>query len=191
MTGTALLDYQVNRRTWQRSGNASPYKPALVHGVFRCQGVDRWIAIAVFTIEEWRALAGVLGNPDWMASPDLEPGRLEDTLQAETERWDPFELMERLQAAGVPAGVCQTAEDRVERDPQLRHDEWLAPVHNAEVGTWPARQFSVQMSETPFRPGGPIDRGFPCYAEDDDYVFGTLLGLSEAERTELAANDVI
>jgi crotonobetainyl-CoA:carnitine CoA-transferase CaiB-like acyl-CoA transferase len=126
-----------------------------------------------------------------MASPDIEPRRLEELLQAETERWDPFELMERLQAAGVAAGVCQTAQDRIERDPQLAHDEWLTPVYSTEVGTWPVRQFSVRMSETPFRPGGRPDRGFPCYAEDNDYVFGTLLGLNEDEQKELAANDVI
>ncbi len=47
------------------------------------------------------------------------------------------------------------------------------------------------MSETPSRPGGRIGRGFPCYGEDDDYVFGTLLGLTEAEQRELADNDVI
>ena len=191
MTGTAMLDHQVNGRTWQRTGNASPYKPALVHGVYRCRGNDRWIAIAAYTAEEWKALAATLGNPAWMVSPDMEPGRLEELLQAETELWDPFELMERLQAVGVAAGVCQTAEDRIERDPQLAHDEWLTPVHNSEVGTWPARQFSVRMAETPYRPGGRSDRGFPCYAEDNDYVFGTLLGLTEAEQQDLAANDVI
>jgi crotonobetainyl-CoA:carnitine CoA-transferase CaiB-like acyl-CoA transferase len=191
MTGTAMLDYQVNGRTWQRTGNASPYKPALVHGVFRCRGDDRWIAITAYTTEEWKALAGVLGEPEWMASPDIEPRRLEELLQAETEGWDPFELMERLQSAGVAAGVCQTAEDRIEHDPQLAHDEWLTQVRSTEVGTWPVRQFPITMSETPFRPGGRPDRGFPCYGEDNDYVFGTLLGLSEAEQQALAADDVI
>jgi hypothetical protein len=34
---------------------------------------------------------------------------------------EPYQLMTRLQAAGVPAGVCQTAGDRVDSDPQLRH----------------------------------------------------------------------
>jgi crotonobetainyl-CoA:carnitine CoA-transferase CaiB-like acyl-CoA transferase len=186
-----MLDHQVNGRTWQRTGNASPYKPALVHGVFRCRGEDRWIAIAVFTSDEWAGLARVLGDPAWMASPDLDPGRLEELLGAETARWDAFELMAQLQAAGVPAGVCQTAEDRVERDPQLAHDQWLTPLHSTEVGTWPVRQFPIGMSETPFRPGGRPNRGFPCYAEDNDYVFGTLLGIGEDERRELAEQDVI
>jgi crotonobetainyl-CoA:carnitine CoA-transferase CaiB-like acyl-CoA transferase len=199
MTGTAMLDYQVNGRSWERTGNASPYKPAYVHGAFRCRGDDRWIAIAVFTRLQWDALQNVLGRPASMVSIDIDaalagPGeasRLEELVQAETLKWDPFELMERLQAAGVSAGVCQTAEDRIERDPQLAHDEFLTPVRSTEVGTWPVRQFPVKMSDTPFRPGGRPDRGFPCYAEDNDYVFGTLLGLSEDEQRELAENQVI
>jgi crotonobetainyl-CoA:carnitine CoA-transferase CaiB-like acyl-CoA transferase len=194
-----MLDYQVNGRGWERIGNTSPYKPALVHGVFRCRGDDRWIAIAVFTEAEWDALAAVLGRPAWMAAPGVVTAggapaaahRVEELLGTETGTWDAFELMERLQTAGVPAGVCQTAQDRIERDPQLAHDEWLTPVHSAEVGTWPVRQFPIGLSETPFRPGGRPDRGFPCYAEDNDYVFGTLLGLSEAEQRDLAANGVM
>jgi hypothetical protein len=52
-------------------------------------------------------------------------------------------------------------------------------------------QFSIRMSETPLRLGGRPGRGFPCYAEDNEYVFGTLLGLTKTEQQGLAANDVI
>ena len=56
-----------------------------------------------------------------------------------TRDQEAFALQERLQKAGVPAGVCQTAEDRVERDPQLRHLKWLIPLPHAEIGTWPIK----------------------------------------------------
>jgi crotonobetainyl-CoA:carnitine CoA-transferase CaiB-like acyl-CoA transferase len=199
LTGTAMLDYQINGRAWQRVGNASPYKPASPHGAYRCQGDDRWIAIAVFEEEEWRALAGVLGDPAWTREPEMRSlasrlrrcAEVDARLDEETRKWEPFELMEQLQRVGVPAGVCQTAEDRVERDPQLAHDDFLVPLPNSEVGTWPIRQFPIQLSESPQRPGGRLGRGFPCYAEDNDYVYGTLLGLSESERRALEAEDVI
>jgi len=199
LTGTAMLDYQVNGRSWQRVGNASPYKPACPHGAYRCRGSDRWIAIAVFSDEEWRGLARVLGDPAWTRRAELatlggrlgRAGEVDARLDAETRSWDPFELMERLQAAGVAAGVCQTAEDRVERDPQLAHDRFLVPLRNSEVGAWPIRHFPIQLSETPSRAGGTLDRGFPCYAEDNAYVYGTLLGLDEAEQRALASQDVI
>ena len=49
-----LLDYAVNRRDQSRMGNRDP--GAAPHGVYPCQGDDRWIAIACFTDEEWEHL---------------------------------------------------------------------------------------------------------------------------------------
>ena len=37
--------------------------------------------------------------------------------------------MMKLQRAGVPAGVCQNAEDRCDTDPQLRHLEMADRGH--------------------------------------------------------------
>ena len=53
------------------------------------------------------------------------------------------------------------------------------------------RQYPIRMSETPPRPGGVLNRGYPAYAEDNDHVYGTLLGISEADRRALAEQDVI
>ena len=39
--------------------------------------------------------------------------------------------------------------------------------------------------------GGRIDRGAPCYGEDNDYVYGELLGMSSAEIKGLAEEGVI
>ena len=44
---------------------------------------------------------------------------LDRLVNGATVEWDAFELMSALQRDGVPAGICQTAEDRYERDPQL------------------------------------------------------------------------
>ena len=92
LTGTAMLDHQVNGRAWQRTGNRSPYKPACPHGAYRCRGDDRWIAIAVFDDAEWRALAGVLGDPEWMRQPRFaelatrlkDPQEIDSLLQEQT-----------------------------------------------------------------------------------------------------------
>jgi crotonobetainyl-CoA:carnitine CoA-transferase CaiB-like acyl-CoA transferase len=47
------------------------------------------------------------------------------------------------------------------------------------------------MSETPARVEGVIKRGAPCYGEDNDYVFGELLGMSKKVITQLADDGVI
>ena len=198
-TGTTVLDYQVNRRSYQRTGNDSPYKPAAPHGVYPTRGADRWIAIGAFTEEEWTSLAKALGHSEWTTDErfsTLESRlRYRQEIDAEvagaTEQRGPFELMEELQAAGVPAGVCQTTEDRFDHDPQLGHDQFQTWVSSREVGSWPVREFPVKLSETPSHAGGTRDRGFPCYSEDNDWVYGDLLGLTPGQRRGLEEQDAI
>jgi crotonobetainyl-CoA:carnitine CoA-transferase CaiB-like acyl-CoA transferase len=199
INGTAILDWSANRRAWSRYGNRSPYKPAAPHGAYPCAGDDRWLAIACFTEQEWRALATVAGRADWVQDPrfaDLAT-RLahQDALDAVVGEWtrtqDPYETMTSLQAAGVPAGVCQTAEDRCDRDPQLAALEWLTEVTGTKIGPWPVAEVPVKMSDSPPYIGGPIDRGAPCYGEDNEYVYGELLGMSSGAIAALAEEGVI
>ncbi len=96
-----------------------------------------------------------------------------------------------LQQAGVPAGVCQTAEDRCDHDPQLAALDWLTEVTGTKIGRWPLAEVPVKMSESPAYIGGRIDRGAPCYGEDNHYVYGELLGMSSQEIDDLAAEGVI
>ena len=199
LTGTAILDYVANGRPSQRTGNRSPYVPAAPHGVYRCAGQERWIAISVYDDEQWRALLGVLGNPTWadgeafdtLDSRVARQDTLDPLMEEATRGWDPFDLMEQLQTAGVAAGVCQTAQDRMERDPQLAHLGFQKELRHSLVGTWPVKDFPVHLSESPAYVGGTIDRAAPLYAEDNDYVFGTLLGLTESDRISLREEDVI
>jgi crotonobetainyl-CoA:carnitine CoA-transferase CaiB-like acyl-CoA transferase len=99
--------------------------------------------------------------------------------------------MHTLQAAGVAAGVCQTAEDRVDHDPQLATLEWLTEVDGTRIGTWPVADIAVKMSATPAHAGGTLDRGAPCYGEDNEYVLGELLGMSSRAIAELRDDGVI
>ena len=199
LTGTAVLDHVANERGWERTGNRSPYIPAAPHGAYPCEGWDRWIAISVYSDEEWRALRGVLGDPEWaraskfesVSSRVLHQDELDRLLGQETAGLDPFALMERLQGAGVAAGVCQTAEDRIERDPQLEHLGFQVELSNSYVGPWKVKDFPVHMSGTPAHSGGTLGRAYPCYGEDNGYVYGTLLGMDEAEQAKLAEEGIV
>ena len=121
-----------------------------------------------------------------MVAPDLDW-----QITAWTSGRDPYAAMERLQSLGVPAGVCQTAGDRCDTDPQLAHLNWLTEITGTKIGTWPLAGFPVRMSETPSHIGGPIDRGAPGYGEDNEWVLGELLGMSTAEISRLADDGVI
>lgn len=199
ISGTTLLDWSANGRIWTRTGNRSPNKPAAPHGVYPCAGEDRWLTIACFTEPEWRALIDVAGHPAWAADPRFTAlaGRLahQDALDALVAEWtrplDAYQTMHRLQQAGVPAGVCQTAEDRCDHDPQLAALNWLTEVTGTKIGRWPVAEVAVKMSESPPYIGGRLDRGAPCYGEDNHYVYGELLGMSADEITALADEGVI
>ena len=141
----------------------------------------------------------VLGNPQWATDErfaDLEQrlrhqDELDELVDLETAKWERYELMNALQAAGVPAGVAQNAEDRVDSDPQLRHQQWLVDLQQSENGVWPVKQLPVQMSQTPAHVGGVKQRNGPNYGEDTADVLTRLLGFSEAEVQGLYDEGVV
>jgi crotonobetainyl-CoA:carnitine CoA-transferase CaiB-like acyl-CoA transferase len=194
-----VLDWFANGRPWTRIGNRSPYKPAAPHGAYRCAGDDRWIAIAVFDDAAWHALARVAGRPGWVNDPrfaTLEARlRHQDALDAEISAWtqgqEAHACMLALQAAGVAAGVCQNAEDRCDRDPQLPALDWFTEVTGTKIGRWPVTELPMKMSATPPYSGGPVNRGAPCYGEDNRSILTQMLGFSDSEVDGLVAEGVI
>ncbi len=199
LTGPAVLDWSANERNWKRIGNRSPYKPAAPHGAFRCAGDDRWITIACFDEQEWIALTEVAGLHGMRSDPRFatledrlqHQDALEQALGAWTQTQDAYPCMLALQQARVPAGVCQTAGDRCDTDPQLRALDWLTEVTGTRIGRWPVIEVPAKLSETPAYAGGPIDRGAPCYGEDNVHILKQLLGYDDAGIERLAREKVI
>ncbi len=203
LNGTSVLEWSANGTVWQRFGNRSPYKPAAPHGAYPCrddvESSDRWVAIACFEESDWESLRRVMGDPEWSASERFatladrlaHQDELDERVSEWTRQQDRWEVMERLQEAGVAAGVCQDAQDRLEVDPQLAHLNWLTEVEHSEMGAWPTKEVPVKWSETPPFMGGAIDRGAPLYGEDNHYVLGELLGMSSVEIGRLAEDGVI
>ncbi|MCO6417144.1 CoA transferase [Siccirubricoccus sp. KC 17139] len=195
-----VLDHAANGRIWTRIGNRSPYKPAAPHGAFRCAGEDRWLAIACFTEAEWHSLARLAGRADWLEDPRfaslaarlLHQDALEDAVSQWTATQEAHAAMLALQAAGVPAGVCQNAEDRCDRDPQLAALGWLTEIEGTKIGRWPVTELpAVKLSATPGHAAGITGRGAPGYGEDNERLLGEMLGYSKAEVAALAEEGVI
>ncbi|TCK39368.1 crotonobetainyl-CoA:carnitine CoA-transferase CaiB-like acyl-CoA transferase [Paraburkholderia sp. BL8N3] len=198
-TATAVLDWSANGREFRRYGNRSPAKPAAPHGAYRCAGDDRWLAIACFGEKEWHGFVDVCGLHALRADPRFATlaNRLahQDELDALVNAWtstqDAYAAMHRLQRAGVPAGVCQSAADRCDHDPQLAELEWLTEVEGTKIGRWPVAEFAPRLSKTPACSGGRINRGAPCYGEDNAHVLGEMLGFSASEIEALRDEGVI
>ncbi len=197
--GPAILDYTVNDHVPERIGNRDPL--AAPHGAFRAAGPatsagedDRWIAIACLTDAHWLALVAEMGAPEWAAGPALGTldGRraVEETIEEQLAEWvraqDAYELMERLQARGVPAGVVQDAGDVLDRDPQLAARGHFQTLQHPEAGEAAYDAPPVKLSRTP----GALLCAAPCLGQHNDIVLKGLLGLSDDEYREYEAADV-
>ena len=182
----ALLDYNANGRVWRRSGNRCQY--AAPHGVYRCQGDDRWCAIAVFNDGEWQAFTRVIGEPEWARSAKfttfLARKKNEDELDRLVEEWTcryPCELvMEQMQKAGVPAGPVESNKD-LHHDPQLEHRHHFWKLNHPETGLNAYDGPSHRMSKTP----AELQKPAPCLGEHTAYVCTELLGIPEEEFVQL------
>jgi benzylsuccinate CoA-transferase BbsF subunit len=158
------------------------------------EGPPAWIAIACRNDDDWRALASVIAE-EWtqgerFATLDRRVEN-EDGLDACISRWtsarEPFELAAQLQAAGVPATVVQSPEQRIDEDPNTSAWGLWPEVEHSEMGAVRVDGIPAHLSETDWR----ITRGAPCLGEHNDSVFGTLIGVSAGEISRLHAEGVL
>ena len=190
--GPAILDFQVNGRLPQRIANRGA--DSAPHGVYPCQGEDRWCAIAVEDEEQWAGFRRAMGNPDWCDEPAFSTpeGRVanQDRLDALIGEWTATlaanEVMERMQREGVPAGIVSQGDDLYASEHLAARDFYRpTPYYVAERGTpaweWEKRDSlawssPARMSETPMEFGHYSNVG-----EDNDYVFREILGMPESQ----------
>ncbi|WP_179106918.1 CoA transferase [Variovorax sp. KK3] len=199
LTGVQCLEWALHRKPFARTGNRSPYVPAAPHGAYRCAGDDHWIAIACFDDADWQALVRAAGDPAALRDPRFATlcARIanQDALDLAVEAWtctqERYACMALLQSQGIAAGVCQTAEDRCEHDPQLAQQRWMTEVTAPRIGTWPITELPARLSRTPSDVGGLPQRGAPVYGEDNEYVLGELLGYGTADIRALTREGVI
>ena len=92
--------------------------------------------------------------------------------------------MRRLQGAGIPAGLVQTARDWVERDEQLAARRWFREVEHSFYGKLPVDAFPARFGLTPLDSYGPA----PLFGEHNFEVYPELLGMTEAEIAEAIAD---
>lgn len=185
--GPQILDKSVNGRPYRRAGNPpgnrSTYPALAPHNTYPCRGEDRWIAIAVETEAQWRALVEVMESPGWTRDRRFATNAVrvanQDALDARLAEWtrgfDRHDLMLLLQARGVPAGAVQQAEDSQERDPQLAARGFYPEAAHPLLGRHRFEGVPFAMSRSRWR----VERGAPLLGEHNAAVLGDLLGLDE------------
>ena len=182
----AFMDYTMNGRVQSAIGNADTSMAP--HSVYRCAGDDKWVSISVGTDEEWEGLVRAMGQPAWASerkySHVLGRWRCQQEIDGHIGEWTrnltSREVMERLQEAGVPAGMVHDNAD-AHADPQLEALEFFEEVTHPEAGTH--RHPGVMGRISGFSKG--IRRPAPCLGEHNEYVYSELLGLTHKRYREL------
>ena len=187
-----LLNVQLTGHSPRRAGNEST--TAAPHDVYPCAGVDEWCAIAVETDQQWRALREALGEPAWAMAPSLASfaGRLAARTQIDRElaefsaRHAPRELMNLLQAAGVPAGMVQRSSDHMQ-DPQLAHRGFFRRLLHPEMGevAYEGHQYRISGYDS-----GPLAPA-PCLGEHSYEVLQDVLGMDDDAIAEVMSNGAV
>ncbi|MBI2907503.1 MAG: CoA transferase [Chloroflexi bacterium] len=192
LLGEAVLDYTMNGRVTRTMGNLHPTMAP--HNNFRCQGDDKWVSIAVKTEEEWRGLVKAMGNPAWAQEERFADAfqrrrnlaELEKLIGEWTQNFTNIEVTEKLQKAGVAAAPVMDIEAEL-ANPHMKAREVYIPMEHPYVGTEQITGFPWKLSKTPAR----LQRRSPLMGEHNDYVFKTLLDLSDEKIAELKAAQVI
>jgi benzylsuccinate CoA-transferase BbsF subunit len=161
---------------------AAPADVAAHRGVYSCAGDTAEIAISLPDGDARAKLMAVLGD----AVPDAAGAALDRSISEWTRRRGAYDAFAMLQAAGVACGVVQD-DAALLRDPQLAHRRHFVVLDHAVLGPLPYPRAGFRLSTSP---GGFDDSG-PLLGEDDDLVFGDLLGLAPEEIERLMADGVI
>ncbi|MFP6662843.1 MAG: CoA transferase [Deltaproteobacteria bacterium] len=158
-------------------------------GLYACSGEDSWCAITALHEDHWRALCRATGHAEWQADARFasfaarleHAGELDALLTGWTSTQTKTEVMESLQAAGVPAGAVQNVRDLCEYDPQLRARDFFETIAHASRGEVAASRLGFGLDATP---GHTTDTGRPIGA-DNAAVLAQWLGLDETARADL------
>ncbi len=190
LMGDAFMDYTMNGRVQERSGNRD--RAMAPHGVYRCRE-DKWVSIAIGNETEWRAFCGVVGDErlkDGRFVDEFTRWENQDALDEIIEDWTKershLEVMELLQPAGVAAMPVYGGEEIV-KDPHVQQRGIIEEVEHPLLGKRHVLGPPWKLSKTPAR----ILRPGPLLGQHNDYVLGELLGMSKEEIERLTAEEVL
>ena len=181
----ALLGIEAHR-SGSRDGYSAPANvfPAADGHVYLHAGTD-----ALFP-----RLCETIARPDLGADERFRhvPGRmarveeLEAAVAAWTERRTVAEIAETLTDAGIPFAPVAGIADAMS-SPQVAAREMLVGVAHPTLGTLTVTGLPVKLGATP----GSIRKAPPMVGEDNDRVYGEMLGMTAAEIEVLRARGAI
>lgn len=138
--------------------------------------------------------AETIGRPEWASDPDYAThaarGANQVKLDALIAEWTgahtQAEVLDRMTAAGVPAGLIYRAADML-LDPHFAAREAIVPVPHPDFGRLRMQNVAPKLSETP----GSVRTPSPQLGEHNEEVYRRLLNMSAARFEQLQADGII
>ena len=161
-------------------------------GAFQCR--DGYVALNVPDDIVWQRLAKAIGRPNLVDDPRSADGTSRaanaDFLQPVIESWmadkTRAEVVDALNAAGVPTGPIYSAKD-VFADDHFRRRKMLVEVDDPEVGPSTFARTTPHLSAAPEIPTEPA----PNLGQHTRPILHELLGYNPAEVAELIEAGVV
>lgn len=187
-----ILAWSLQREVSQPRGNRDP--ACAPQGCYPALGDDRWVALSVRSNAEWATLCELMQRPDLLSDAglaDVEGRRNQhDALDASIARWtaqhSADETAACLQAHGIAATPTLEPGDVVV-DPHLVARGFPGALVRLDGGRQPT--LGVPWLIDCSRPR--VASHPPVLGQDNGYVFGEILGLSDAEIARLVDQQVI
>jgi CoA:oxalate CoA-transferase len=191
MLMTAIPEQLLLGRTMTRRGNRDRYgAPA---NTFPTRDGE-WVHLASAGEPMFRALATTLGRPELADDPRFYDNdarmtnveALEEIIAAWTRTLTAAQLLEALQAIGVPSAKVARVSELVEH-PHLAHRGQLLEMQHPKAGTVPMQGFSVRFAASPMR----LRHAPPMLGQHTDEVLEEWLALEREQIEQLRHSKVV
>ncbi|MCH2657000.1 MAG: CoA transferase [Dehalococcoidia bacterium] len=184
IAGEKILSSSFTQKAPTATGNRSEiFAP---QGFYPCKGNDNWVALTIKNEQSWSKFIDLINNSELKNTALVnlnERQKQHDLIDKAISLWtstkDKFEVMQKLQKIGIPAGVVMKNSDMV-NNAHLRERKFIVPINQTDVGI---REF----------PGFPIHfnniqniefRTAPNLGAHNQEIIEELLGFdSETYRT--------
>lgn len=186
----------MTNKACERNGNSVVLGNAPCE-VFKCAPGGHNDYVFIYTSRatnaHWENLCDVIGRADLKADPRLATpvmrGNHAKEITAEIEKWTmkytKHEAMQKLGAAGVPAGATMDTKE-LSDDPTMLEREIFVDVDHPVRGKVRIPGWPVKMSESHV----PV-KASPILGADTEVVYGDWLGLSKADLAALRKEGVV
>ncbi|MEO3784763.1 CoA transferase [Actinocorallia sp. B10E7] len=155
---------------------------------------DGPVLIAANQDTVFRRLAEVMGRPELAdderyathGARGANAEELDELIGVWTASLTSDEVLEKMHANGIPAGLTYRAKDML-ADPHFKAREAIIRLAHPEFGEFPMQNVFPKLSGTP----GRVRSVGPELGANNTEIYGGLLGLTEAELEKLQADGVV